>query len=87
MIDGERKTFHDKARFKQYHSTNLAFQKSQEGKLQLEEAHYTQGNTRNRMTMPQQNNGKKQTVLIGNSQWSQSSKKKKKDRQTGQIGK
>ena len=34
IIDGENKTFHNNARFKQYLPRNLALQKALEGKLQ-----------------------------------------------------
>ena len=47
-IDGENKIFQDKARFKQYLSTNLALQKVLEGKLQTKEVSYIHKNTGNR---------------------------------------
>jgi hypothetical protein len=41
-IDGERKIFQDKTKFKQYLSTNLALQRKIEEKIQLKEGNYTQ---------------------------------------------
>jgi hypothetical protein len=46
-MDGERKAFQDKTKFKQYLSTNPTLQKVLEGKLQPKEVNYTQENTRN----------------------------------------
>lgn len=47
-IDGERKTFHDKIKFKHHPSTNPALQKALEEKFQPEEDDHTQENTRNK---------------------------------------
>jgi hypothetical protein len=46
-VDGEKKVFQDKSKFKQYLSTNPVLQKILEGKLQHKEANYTQGSMRN----------------------------------------
>ena len=40
-IDGETKEFHDKTKFIQYLSTNLAIQRIIKGKLQYKEKNYT----------------------------------------------
>jgi hypothetical protein len=40
-IDGETKVFHDKTKFMQYLSTNLALQRIIKGKLQHKEGNYT----------------------------------------------
>ena len=47
-INGEPKLFHDKTKFKQYLSTNLALQRILEEKLQPNETNYTQENTRDK---------------------------------------
>jgi hypothetical protein len=39
-IDGENKIFHDKTKFTQYLSTNLALQRIVKGKLQLKDRNY-----------------------------------------------
>jgi hypothetical protein len=47
-IDGENKIFHDKAKFKQYCSTNPALQMILKGKFQLNETNYIQENIGNK---------------------------------------
>jgi hypothetical protein len=47
-IEGENKTFHDKVKFKQYLTTNLALQNVLEENLQPKEVKYTHKNTGNK---------------------------------------
>lgn len=49
IINGERKTFHDKNKFSQFLSNSLALEKALEGKLQSDEkVNYSQEETRNK---------------------------------------
>lgn len=43
---GERKTFHDRAKYQQYLCTNSALKKALEGKFQLEEINHNPKNPR-----------------------------------------
>lgn len=78
-INRQKKTFHNKKRFKLLQSTNPAIQKTLEGKPQCEEkVNYTQEDIRNKTyqlsisklggPISQQNNSNQQTTLIDNSQ-------------------